>query len=166
MPGNHLSLIPSVLLTTRNKSSACKPNTKLFRHKDSQSDVLFRQTYIGRVLIAVNPFKVLHIYDPDVVDFYRGVGDADQGGKIDVPDLDDRATRCTTAQLPQDILENRRRSLQISSDATDPSGQIMLKNCKVITLKYTLCRTFFRSFSNIVWTILDNIDLIYFVYFM
>ena len=102
--------------------------------------MLFWQTYIGRVLIAVNPFKVLHIYGPDAVDFYRGGGETDQGDEIDVPDHDDRATRCTTAQLPQYILENRRRSLHVSSDTMGQSGQSMFKNCKVNTWKSTLCK--------------------------
>ena len=114
--------------------------------------MLFWQTYIGRVLIAVNPFKVLHIYGPDAVEFYRGVGETDQGDEIDVPDHDDRATRCTTAQLPQDILENRRRSLHVSSDTMGQSGQSMFKNCKVNTLKSTLCKAwvfFIYSLDNI-----------------
>lgn len=92
------------------------------------------------MLIAVNPFKVLHIYGPDAVDFYRGGGETEQGDEIDVPDHDDRATRCTTAQLPQDILENRRRSLHVSRDTMGQSGQTMFKNCKVNTLKSTLCK--------------------------
>ena len=123
--------------------------------------MLFWQTYIGRVLIAVNPFKVLHIYGPDAVDFYRGGGETDQGDEIDVPDHDDRATRCTTAQLPQDILENRRRSLHVSSDTMGQSGQTMFKNCKVNTLKSTLCKAWvFFIYS------LDNIDLACFERFM
>lgn len=104
------------------------------------------------MLIAVNPFKVLHIYGPDAVDFYRGGGETDQGDEIDVPDHDDRATRCTTAQLPQDILENRRRSLHVSSDTMGQSGQTMFKNCKVNTLKSTLCKAwvfFIYSLDNI-----------------
>lgn len=77
------------------------------------------------MLIAVNPFKVIHIYGSDAVDFYRGVEtDTDD---IDVPEHDDRATRCTTAPMPADILENRRRSQQIEA----PSGHGFFKNIKV-----------------------------------
>ena len=81
------------------------------------------------MLIAVNPFKALQIYGPDAVDFYRGVGDkADPADEIDAPEHDDRATRCTTAKLPSDILEDRRRSLQVS---IEPNGTSMFMNCKV-----------------------------------
>lgn len=62
------------------------------------------QTYIGRVLIAVNPFKALDIYGPDVLEIYC------EGGKIDklesemrgitVPLHRDRVSRCSTAKLP------------------------------------------------------------------
>ena len=62
------------------------------------------QTYIGRVLIAVNPFKALDIYGPDVLEIYY------EGGKIDklesemrgitVPFRRDRVSRCSTAKLP------------------------------------------------------------------
>jgi len=77
------------------------------------------------VLIAVNPFKVLHIYGSDAVDFYRGVGD--NADDVDVPEQDDRAARCTTAPMPADILEERRRSQQ--EDA--PSGCGAFKDIKV-----------------------------------
>ena len=87
------------------------------------------------MLIAVNPFKVLHTYGPDAVDFYRGVDDkTDLGDEIDIPEHDDRATRCTTAQMPADILENRRRSLQASNG---PSGPSIFKNCKVVIARVT-----------------------------
>ena len=78
------------------------------------------------MLIAVNPFKVLHIYGSDAVDFYRGVEDKTDDD-IDVPEHDDRATRCTTAPMAADILENRRRSQQIEA----PSGRGAFKNIKV-----------------------------------
>ena len=62
------------------------------------------QTYIGRVLIAVNPFKALDIYSPDILEMYC------EGGKIDklesemrgitVPRHRDRVSRCSTAKLP------------------------------------------------------------------
>lgn len=83
-----------------------------------------RQTYIGRVLIAVNPFKVLKIYGSDAVDFYRGGEEADDMG---TPKIDDRATRCTTAQMPADILDGRRRSIQ--KETSSETG--MFKNIKV-----------------------------------
>lgn len=76
------------------------------------------------MLIAVNPFKVLHIYGPDAVEFYRGVEEKED---IDVPEHDDRATRCTTAPMPADILENRRRSQQVEVS----SGHGLFKNIKV-----------------------------------
>lgn len=89
------------------------------------------QTYIGRVIIAINPFKALQIYGPDAVDFYRGVdNNADSKDDFDVPSHDDRATRCTTAKMPADILENRRRSLQ-ACDSRMPSGPSIFKNMKV-----------------------------------
>lgn len=62
------------------------------------------------MLIAVNPFKVLHIYGPDAVDYYRGADE--NADDADVPAQDDRAARCTTAPMPADIMENRRRSEQ------------------------------------------------------
>ncbi|RMX56704.1 hypothetical protein pdam_00015784, partial [Pocillopora damicornis] len=80
-------------------------------------------TYIGRVLIAVNPFKVLKIYGSDAVDFYRGGEEADDMG---TPKIDDRATRCTTAQMPADILDGRRRSIQ--KETSSETG--MFKNIK------------------------------------
>lgn len=77
------------------------------------------------MLIAVNPFKVLHIYGSDAVDFYRGVDD--NTDDVDVPEHDDRATRCTTAPMPASILEDRRRSQQ----EEPPSGRGAFKNIKV-----------------------------------
>lgn len=62
------------------------------------------QTYIGRVLIAVNPFKALDIYGSDVLEMYC------EDGKIDVLESNmrgitvplhrDRVSRCSTAKLP------------------------------------------------------------------
>lgn len=92
---------------------------------NSKLAFFFAQTYIGRVLIAVNPFKVLHIYGSDAVDFYRGVDD--NTDDVDVPEHDDRATRCTTAPMPASILEDRRRSQQ----EEPPSGRGAFKNIKV-----------------------------------
>jgi len=56
------------------------------------------------VLIAVNPFKTLDIYGPDILEIYC------EGGKIDklesemrgitVPLRRDRVSRCSTAKLP------------------------------------------------------------------
>ena len=86
------------------------------------------------MLIAVNPFKVLNIYGSDAVDFYRGV--EDKTDDIEVPEHDDRATRCTTAQMPSDILENRRRSQQIDA----PSGAGGFKNIKVQCKCFHLAR--------------------------
>ena len=88
------------------------------------------------MLIAVNPFKVIQIYGPDAVDFYRGAGDnADTEDDFDLPEHDDRATRCTTAQMPAEILENRRRSLQVSARGPSvPSGPSIFKNWKVMQL--------------------------------
>ena len=77
------------------------------------------------MLIAVNPFKVLHIYGSDAVDFYRGVGESTDD--VDVPEHDDRATRCTTAPMPANILENRRRSEQVEASG----GRGAFKNIKV-----------------------------------
>lgn len=77
------------------------------------------------MLIAVNPFKVLHIYGSDAVDFYRGIDD--NTDDVDVPEHDDRATRCTTAPMPANILENRRRSQQVEA----PSGRGAFKNIEV-----------------------------------
>ena len=79
------------------------------------------------MLIAVNPFKVLHIYGSDAVDFYRGVDD-DSTDDVDVPEQSDRATRCTTAPMPADILENRRRSEQVQEA---PSGAGAFSNIQV-----------------------------------
>ena len=57
------------------------------------------------MLIAVNPFKALDIYSPDILEMYCG-----EGGKIDklesemrgitVPRHRDRVSRCSTAKLP------------------------------------------------------------------
>lgn len=62
------------------------------------------QTNIGRVLIAVNPFKVLDIYGPDVLECYREDGKIDQleyeMSSITVPLHRDRVSRCSTAKLP------------------------------------------------------------------
>lgn len=62
------------------------------------------QTYIGRVLIAVNPFKALDIYGSDVLEMYC------EDGKIDVLECNmrgitvplhrDRVSRYSTAKLP------------------------------------------------------------------
>ena len=77
------------------------------------------------MLIAVNPFKVLYIYGSDAVDFYRGVDD--NAEDVDVPEHDDHATRCTTAPMPADMLENRRRSQQTEA----PSGHGAFTNIQV-----------------------------------
>ena len=77
------------------------------------------------MLIAVNPFKVLHIYGSDAVDYYRGIDE--NADDADIPAHDDRATRCTTAPMPADIMENRRRSQQTEAY----SGHGAFKNIKV-----------------------------------
>lgn len=93
------------------------------------------------MLIAVNPFKVLNIYGSDAVNFYRGAEDTDD---IGVPENGDRATRCTTAQMPADILENRRRSRQLQT----PSETGMFKNMKVRYKKHD-CIQFILFFFNL-----------------
>lgn len=82
------------------------------------------------MLIALNPFKLLHIYGPDAIDFYRGIDPEDD---FDSPQQDDRATRCNTAQMPSDILENRRRSSQVEGGPVAPSVPELYKDWKVST---------------------------------
>ena len=62
------------------------------------------QTYIGRVLIAVNPFKTLDIYGSDALDIYCEDVKIDklesEMSGITVPLHRDRVSRCSTAKLP------------------------------------------------------------------
>ena len=80
------------------------------------------------MLIAINPFKVLHIYGPDAIGFYRGVDPEDD---FDSPEQNDRATRCNTAQMPSEILEHRRRSSQVEGGPQIPNGPDIFKDWKV-----------------------------------
>ena len=65
------------------------------------------QTYIGRVLISVNPFKLLRIYGEDAINFYRndrqGAEHAQSGDhdidEVIIPSKKDRSSRCSTAQI-------------------------------------------------------------------
>lgn len=67
----------------------------------------FFQTYIGRVLISVNPFKALRIYGDDAINFYRQDHQgADHAQSTDheideviIPSKRDRSSRCSTAQI-------------------------------------------------------------------
>ncbi|KAJ7358954.1 hypothetical protein OS493_019858 [Desmophyllum pertusum] len=61
-------------------------------------------TYIGRVLIAVNPFKDLDLYGPDVLEIYCEEDKIDKLERemsgITVALHRDRVSRCSTAKLP------------------------------------------------------------------
>lgn len=61
-------------------------------------------TNIGRVLISVNPFKEIRIYDKDAIELYAGkkLGSSaisSNPEKILIPSRRDRASRCSTARL-------------------------------------------------------------------
>ena len=102
------------------------------------------------MLIAVNPFKVLHIYGSDAVDYYRGIDE--NADDADIPAHDDRATRCTTAPMPADIMENRRRSLKTEAY----SGHGAFKNIKVQCNSFCRAHTIGWSACLIVWALLSG----------
>ncbi|XP_078343654.1 unconventional myosin-If-like isoform X1 [Oculina patagonica] len=80
-------------------------------------------TYIGRVLIAVNPFKALEIYGPDVLEMYCEDVKIDklesEMSGITVPLHRDRVSRCSTAKLP--AFEPHRRYVENIYNHKEPN---------------------------------------------